>query len=138
MTNPTELPQTEAQTEVPQPEFAPVPAAQPKKKTGVVVLAIILVLAFGGAATFGVLYANEKSARTEQIAAKDKEIAELGKKAKDAEAASTKASDERRKLENDAAEMKKCNDAASKFAEAALSDNEAAGREAIASVLLNC
>jgi uncharacterized protein HemX len=136
--------QTQPAFEVHTPEFAPQPEAafvpapvQPKpKKTGLVVLAVLVVLTLGAAGTFGALYVSEKNRATDL----SKQVEEK-QKALTAQTALTQSSQEE-KLKSDAAataaqkeleSAKVCRDGAREVTAAALSQDE----QKITSALLN-
>ncbi|GGU78360.1 hypothetical protein [Lentzea flava] len=147
MTEPVQpaQPQFEAYTpafQPPQPEaVAPAPVAPKPKKTGVVVLAIVAVLLLGAAGAFGALYFVEKGHSTDlskQVEGKDREIADLTKKAKSAEDTATTATDERRKAENEMNSMKACRDAARAVTSAGISADEEKITQAILGMMTKC
>ncbi|MFI6102021.1 hypothetical protein ACIA8G_41265 [Lentzea sp. NPDC051213] len=120
------------------------PVAPPKpKKTGIVVLSVFLVLFFGAAGALGVLFAQEKdrsAGLTKQVEGKDREIADLTKKAQNSKDDALRAADlqkqaeaAQKKAEGDAATSQKCRDAARELRAAAIANDmnkgEAAGRE---------
>lgn len=129
MTDSVELQPAQTQPEV--------PAAAPKK-TGVVVLAVLVVLLLGAAGTFGALYFVEKQNSAETVQQKDREIADLTKKVKDADELATKASDERRKSENELKAMTACRDAARKVTETAMTQDEQKIAEAMLTMIAAC
>ncbi|NGY65502.1 hypothetical protein G7043_42075 [Lentzea sp. NEAU-D13] len=133
------------------PEPPPVAPAQvqPKpKRTGLVVLAIFTVLQFGTAATFGTLFFLEKARSADlskQIETKDREAADLTKKAKDSEDDALRASDAQKKAEAaqkkaeaEAATSQQCRDAARALRSAAITNDEAKGQTAALDVFTHC
>lgn len=139
MTDPVQPQPAQIQQEQ-QPEAAHAPAPVPpkQKKTGVVVLTILVVLLLGAAGTFGALYFAEKKNSAETVQQKDREIADLTKKAKDADELATKASDERRKAENEMKAMTDCRDAARKVTEAGIAQDEQKITGAVLSMMSKC
>lgn len=125
---------------------APVP---PKpKRTGVVVIAVFTVLLFGAAGTFGTLFFLEKKHSADlstQIEGKDREIADLGQKAKDNKDEAVKASDAQKKAESalkkaedEASRSQQCRDAARALRAAALANDEAKGEAAGMDIFVHC
>src|SRR5689334_15522858 len=133
MTNPVfdaQQPADEAQTPAAQPEFdvftpafapqqpapAPVaPVAPPKpRRTGVIVLTVLIVLLFGATGALGVLFAQEKDRSADlskQVEGKDRDIADLNRKVKESKEDATRAADLQKVAE--AAQKKAENDAVS-------------------------
>ncbi|MEV6241441.1 hypothetical protein [Lentzea sp. NPDC051838] len=169
MTNPVSDPQQPADTAV-QPEVAPeitpagptfevytppafvppqqqpvveAPVAPKRKKTGVVVVSVLLVLLFGAAGAFGVLLVQEKDHSAElskQVEVKDREISDLTRKVKESKDDATRAVDlqkvaeaAQKKAESDASSSQKCRDAARELRAAAIAQDinrvDAAGRD---------
>lgn len=125
---------------VPQaPAELPVLAApQPQRRTGVVVLSLLVVLLFGGAASFGVLWIFEKN----QVATQEQQITDLNKKLRDSQDAATRATNDRdsalaaaRKAEASVADYKKCRAAANAMIGAR---NEASFDAAYDSMIEHC
>ncbi|MDX8037267.1 hypothetical protein SK803_44340 [Lentzea sp. BCCO 10_0856] len=134
----------------PQQFAAPMPAPVPPKpkRTGVVVLAIFTVLLFGAAGAFGALFFMEKAHSADlskQIETKDREAADLTKKAKDSKDDALRASDAQKqaeaaqkKAEADAATSQQCRDAARELRTAAIANDQAKGTEAAKNVFTHC
>ncbi|MET9632255.1 hypothetical protein ABZX92_32825 [Lentzea sp. NPDC006480] len=147
----------------PQPEFeaytpafpapqqpAPMaPLAPPKpKRTGVVVVSVLLVLLFGAAGAFGVLLVQEKdhsAGLSKQIEGKDREIADLTKKAAESKEDASRAANlqkqaeaAQKKAESDAVSSQKCKDAAKALTAAAMANDQARGEAAIRDLLVQC
>lgn len=128
---------------LPLPESAPMPApvAPKPKRTGVVVLAVFTVLLFGAAGAFGALFFVEKKHSADlstQVEAKDREITDLTKKAKDSKDEAVKAADAQKKAEADAASAQKCQGAAKAIREALVLNDETKGQAAIRDLLVQC
>jgi len=124
MTDPAFEPQENAALTT---EATPVPA---KKRTGLIVLAIVVVLLLGTTGTLGVLYANAKSrhdAVNSQLSDKEKELQGSTKKVLDgndavkkAQEAERKAEDGQRKAEDEGTVRIRCQEAARALREATL------------------
>lgn len=128
---------------VPQPEAAVVPApVQPKpKKTGLVVLAVLVVLALGAAGTFGALYVQEKN----RAADLSKQVEEKQKSLTAQTMLSQSNHDELRKhLDSMSAERKElasariCREAAREVTAAALAEDEQKITSAVLSMMSKC
>jgi uncharacterized protein HemX len=136
----------------PPPQPAPAPVAQvapPKqRKTGVIVLTVLVVLLFGAAGTCGVLLVQEKdhtAGLSKQVEGKDREIADLTRKAKESKEDATRAADlqkqaeaAQKKAEAEAASSQKCRDAARALRAAAIAGDEASGVPAAKDVFTHC
>lgn len=157
-------PAAEPQTPAAQPEFdvftpafapqqpapAPVaPVAPPKpRRTGVVVLSVVLVLLFGAAGAFGVLLVQEKdhsAGLSKQVEGKDREIADLTRKVKESKEDATRAADlqklaetAQKKAEADAAGSQKCKEAAKSLTESLVANDRGKGEAAIGQLLIQC
>lgn len=118
------------------------PVAPPKpKKTGIVVLSLFVVLLFGAGATFGVLFFQEKGRSADlskQVEGKDREIADLTKKAKDSKEDTDRAVSAQKKAEADAASSQKCRDAAKALTESLVANDRNKGQTAIGDLLVQC
>lgn len=135
-------------TPPPQEFAAPAPVAPKPKRTGVVVLAIFTVLLFGTAGAFGALFFVEKAHSADlsrQIEVKDREAADLTKKAKDSKDDALRASDAlklaetaQKKAEADAATAQKCRDAARALRAAAVAQDQNTGMTAARDVFTHC
>ncbi|MET8757301.1 hypothetical protein [Lentzea sp. NPDC004782] len=133
-----------------QPEPAPVAQVAPPKprKTGVIVLTVLVVLLFGAAGTCGVLLVQEKdhtAGLSRQIEGKDREIADLTRKVKESKEDAIRAADlqklaeaAQKKAEAEAASSQKCRDAARALRAAAIAGDEASGLPAAKDVFANC
>ncbi|SFR20278.1 hypothetical protein SAMN04488564_105179 [Lentzea waywayandensis] len=127
------------QQPVPAP-VAPVPPPKPKK-TGIVVLSLFVVLLFGAGAAFGVLFFQEKGRSADlsrQVEGKDREIADLTKKAKDSKEDTDRAVAAQKKAEADAAGSQKCRDAAKALTESLVANDRNKGQTAIGDLLVQC
>lgn len=133
-----------------QPAPAPVaPVAPPKpRRTGVVVLSVVLVLLFGAAGAFGVLLVQEKdhsAGLSKQVEGKDREIADLTRKVKESKEDATRAADlqklaetAQKKAEADAAGSQKCKEAAKSLTESLVANDRGKGEAAIGQLLIQC
>lgn len=123
-------------------QHAPVMVTPPKpKKTGIVVLSLFMVLLFGAAGAFGVLFFQEKARAAElskQIETKNGEITDLTKKAKDSKDDAAKATDAQKKAEADAASAEKCRAASKALITAALAQDEVKGEAAMKDIFTTC
>jgi uncharacterized protein HemX len=122
---------------------AEAPVAPKPRKTGVIVLTVLLVLLFGATGALGVLFAQETDRTADlskQVEGKDREIADLNRKVKESKEDATRAADlqkqaeaAQKKAEADAGSSQKCRDAARELRAAAIAQDmnkvEAAGRE---------
>ncbi|MET9230514.1 hypothetical protein [Lentzea sp. NPDC003310] len=120
---------------------APAPAPPKPKKTGLVVLSLFVVLLFGAGAAFGVLFFQEKGRSAElstQVEGKDREIADLSKKARDSKEDTDRAVAAQKKAESDVASAQKCRDAAKEIKSALVANDDAKGEAAIRSLLVEC
>ncbi|MEU0882533.1 hypothetical protein ABZ345_28335 [Lentzea sp. NPDC005914] len=132
----------------PQQPFVPAPVAPKPKRTGVVVLSVVLVLLFGAAGAFGILLVQEKDHSVElskQIEGKDREISDLTRKVKETREDATRAADlqkqaeaAQKKAEADAVSSQKCREAAKALTSAAVADDRAKGEAAIKDLLIQC
>ncbi len=159
MTNPVSDPQQPAvqpdaqrapEFEVYTPSFAPqqqapapvAPVAPPKpKKTGIVVLSLFVVLLFGAAGAFGVLFFQEKGHSADlskQVETKDREIADLSKQAKNSKDDATKAEAATKKAEAEVASAQKCRSASKALMEAAIAQDDAKGEAAMKDIFTTC
>ncbi|ANZ38669.1 hypothetical protein BBK82_24000 [Lentzea guizhouensis] len=160
MTNPVHEPQPQPQPavqpdppvefDVYTPSFAPqqpvsapmAPVAPPKpKKTGIVVLSLFVVLLFGAGAAFGVLFFLEKdrsAGLSKQVESKDREIADLTRKAENSKDDAVRAVDAQKKAEADAAASAKCRTAAKSLTEAALNEDLPKGEAAMRDIVIQC
>jgi uncharacterized protein HemX len=133
-----------------QPEPAPVAQVAPPKprKTGAVVLTVLVVLLFGAAGTCGVLLVQEKdhsAGLSRQIEGKDREIADLTRKVKESKEDATRAADlqkqaeaAQKKAETDAASSQKCKEAAKSLTESLVANDRTKGEAAIGQLLIQC
>jgi uncharacterized protein HemX len=132
----------------PQQPAMPAPVAPKPKRTGVVVLAIFTVLLFGAAGAFGALFFVEKAHSADQstqLEAKNREITDLTKKAKDSKDDATRAADMQQKAEDaqkraeaDAATSQQCRDAARALRAAAIAGDQSKGEAAAKDVFTHC
>ncbi len=139
------------------PEFHPVgpPPAEsaptvgaPRKKTGLVVTAVLAVLFFATAGVFGVLYSNQVGQNDRlsgQLAEKEKELDNSAKQLKDAQDETSKAKDAanvaesgRKRAEDQSAGMVKCRDAARVLREAIFAKDVPKADAAFLDVVANC
>lgn len=150
MTDPVQPAQTGPAFEAYTPSFTPQdqqaapapfqPQPQPKK-TGVVVLAVLVVLLLGAAGTFGALYFSEKSTATDlskQVEGKDREITDLTKKVKESKDEATKAADAQKKAETEAAAAQKCRTASKTLMEAAIAQDDGKAEAAMKDIFTTC
>lgn len=107
-------------------------------KTGVVALAVLVVLLLAAAGTFGVLYLKTRSDLAEQVARHDREVAELTKKQQDAYGQMLSAQAVKRDAETNAAMFKWCQEAAKAFTHESYPGNEAKAKAAEREVFVRC
>lgn len=134
-------------------EFAPqAQAPRPRRRAGVLVLSILMVLGLAGAATFGALYFTEKQERervaaelTTQLAAKEKVAADATKQAQDAKSQAQDATTKMQQAQGakDEAEAKaggyaKCHDVSRALIDAAIAQDDSKAREVMQGILRNC
>ena len=151
MTDPvqTQPAQTQPEFEVSTPEFAPQPDAavvpapvQPKpKKTGLVVLAVLVVLALGAAGTFGSLYVSEKNRAADlskQVEEKQKSLTAQTILAQENLESMRKAQDSAKKAQDDASAAATCREAAREVTSAALAQDEQKIMSAVLGMMSKC
>ncbi|MFS8098502.1 hypothetical protein LFM09_15330 [Lentzea alba] len=128
---------------VPQPEaaVAPAPVAPKPKKTGVVVLAVLVVLLLGAAGTFGALYVQERNRAADlskQVEEKQKSLTAqtiLAQENLESQRKHMAAAEEARKeLES----AKVCRDAAREVTAAGLSQDQQKILTAVLSMMSKC
>jgi hypothetical protein len=128
------------QQQAPMAPMAPVAPPKPKK-TGIVVLSLFVVLLFGAAGAFGVLFFQEKGHSTElskQVETKDREIADLTKQAKNSKDDAAKAEAATKKAEAEVALAQKCRSASKALMEAAIAQDDAKGEAAMKDIFTTC
>jgi hypothetical protein len=124
------------------------PPPPPRKKTAIVVLSVLLVLFLSTAGAFGVLYFDQKqenSRLSAQIGKKDTELADSAKKVKDtgddltkAKDATKLAQDAQKRAEDEMGLSTKCRDAARKFREAAVINDQDKATSAVMELFTAC
>lgn len=128
---------------------APAPApVQVRKKTLVVTLSVLLVLFFGTAGAFGVLYFDEKQksdSLTAVVATKDTELAASAKKVKEGQDEVTKAQNAtkqaelaQRRAEDEVGLTAKCRDAARALREAAIGEDYTKATDSVKNLFTVC
>jgi uncharacterized protein HemX len=119
----------------------PAPSSPPKR-TAVVVLTIVAVLMLGAAATFGTLWYLEREDHkqtTEQLAAKDKELADEKKAHEDTKSQLSAAEKAKTDAESAVTALTPCADAGKEVSRLALADaSEEEGTQAITSLIIVC
>ncbi|MCR3748713.1 hypothetical protein [Lentzea californiensis] len=124
-----------------QQPVAPAPVPPKPKKTGIVVLSLFVVLLAGAGAAFGVLFFQEKGRSAElstQVEGKDREIADLTKKAENSAEDTDRAVAAQKKAEADAVSSQKCKDAAKEIKSALVANDATKGEAAIKGLLVEC
>ncbi|WP_147455247.1 hypothetical protein [Saccharothrix australiensis] len=130
------------------PAAGPSDAPRPAKKTGLVVLSVLVVLFFATAGVFGVLYSNEVGENDRlvgRLADKEKALSDSGEQLKDTRDELSRAKDSveiaenaRRRAEDDGAAMVKCRDAARALREAVFANDDPKGEKAFVDVFAHC
>ncbi len=151
MTDPvqTQPAQMQPEFEVHPPEFAPQPEAavvpapvQPKpKKTGLVVLAVLVVLALGAAGTFGSLYVSEKNRAADlskQVEEKQKSLTAQTILAQSNLEETQKAQESAKKARDDASAAAACREVAREVTAAALAQDEQKITSALVNMMSKC
>jgi len=151
MTDPvqTQPAQTQPEFEVHTPEFETQPEAavvpapvQPKpKKTGLVVLAVLVVLALGAAGTFGALYVSEKNRAADlskQVEEKQKSLTAQTILAQSNLEEMQKALGSAKKAQDELESAKVCRDAAREVTAAGVAQDEQKIMTAIFSMMSKC
>ncbi|GAB2844882.1 hypothetical protein [Lentzea nigeriaca] len=131
-----------------QQPVAEAPVAPKPRKTGVIVLTVLLVLLFGATGALGVLFAQETDRTADlskQVEGKDREIADLNRKVKESKEDATRAADlqkqaeaAQKKAENDAVSAQKCREAAKSLTESLVANDRGKGEAAIGQLLIQC
>lgn len=138
------------------PEFTPAshsaplapPPVAPRGKTGLIVLSVLAAVFLATAGVFGVLYSDalgRNDRLSAQLAEKEKEVTDSGKKLEDARDEASKAKDAaqvaetgRKRAEDDGATMVKCRNAARSLREAVFAQDEGRADKAFLDVVATC
>lgn len=108
------------------------------KKTGVVMLGMLVVLLVAAAGTFVALYLKTRSDLAEQIARHDRELADLTKKQQDAYGQMLSARGGQRDAEAMAHQWRRCQEAAKAFTHESFPGNEVKAKAAERDVFRAC
>lgn len=138
MTEPVQLQPAPTETQ-PEETTAPVPAKP--RKTGVVVLAVLVVLLLGAAGTFGALYVSEKN----RAADLSRQTADLSKQLEEKQRSLTAQTmlsqsnlEEMRKAQADASAASKCREAAREVTQAGLAGDQNKVAAAVLTMMSKC